>query len=72
MNIPKDSRNRHLGFELEMRNRLTVPLARLEAQIALNALVQRTFELESAVPANALHWRKSLIVRGLERKSVNL
>ena len=64
--------NRHLGFGLGIHYCLGAPLARLEAQIALNTLVQRAPKLKLAVPAKALRWRKSFIVRGLERLPVTL
>lgn len=64
--------NRHLGFGLGMHYCLGAPLARLEAQIALNTLVQRAPRLKLAVPATDLTWRRSLVVRGLERLPVTL
>ena len=72
MTIPKDSRHRQHGFELKIHCCLGAPLERLEAEIALNSQVQRTPELKLAVPENASRWRKSLIVRGLERLPVTL
>ncbi|MFB9990912.1 cytochrome P450 [Deinococcus oregonensis] len=64
--------NRHLGFGLGMHYCLGAPLARLEAQLALSALVQRAPQLKLAVPASDLTWRKSFIVRGLQRLPVTL
>ncbi|PNY79872.1 cytochrome P450 family protein [Deinococcus koreensis] len=64
--------NRHLGFGLGMHYCLGAPLARLEAQIALNTLVQRAPKLKLAVPAADLTWRRSFVVRGLERLPVTL
>lgn len=64
--------NRHLAFGMGMHYCLGAPLARLEAQIALNTLVQRAPGLRLAVPASALTWRPSFVVRGLQRLPVTL
>lgn len=64
--------NRHLAFGQGMHYCLGAPLARLEAGVALNTLVQRAPGLRLAVPASALPWRSSFIVRGLQRLPVTL
>jgi cytochrome P450 PksS len=64
--------NRHLAFGLGMHYCLGAPLARLEAKIALSTLVRRAPKLKLAVPASALTWRSSFIVRGLDRLPVTL
>ncbi|HSA92767.1 MAG TPA: cytochrome P450 [Terriglobales bacterium] len=59
--------NRHLAFGQGAHYCLGAPLARLEAQIAITALLQRFPGLRLAVPAETLCWRKSLPLRGLEQ-----
>ncbi len=58
--------NRHLSFGQGIHYCLGAPLARLEAQIAIGTLVRRFPDLRLKAPAASLHWRRSLILRGLE------
>ena len=58
--------NRHLAFGNGTHFCLGAPLARLEAQIAINTLLQRAPDLRMNVPSESLRWRRSLILRGLE------
>jgi cytochrome P450 PksS len=58
--------NRHLSFGLGIHFCLGAPLARLEAQVAINALLRRAPGLRLAAPRSALLWRRGLILRGLE------
>lgn len=58
--------NRHLGFGHGIHYCVGAPLARLEAQIALDALARRMPNLKLACPPEKLRWRKSLVLRGLE------
>jgi cytochrome P450 len=51
---------------------LGAPLARLEGKIALTALFNRFPEVRLAQAAEKLQWRKSLIIRGLEKLPVVL
>ncbi|MFN8374692.1 MAG: cytochrome P450 [Anaerolineae bacterium] len=60
------SDNKHIAFGLGVHYCLGAPLARLEASVALPALLRRLPKLELAVPAPKLRWRPSLFVRGLE------
>ena len=46
------------------------PLARLEAQIAIETMLRRLPDLRLSVPADSLRWRKSLIMRGLVKLPV--
>lgn len=57
--------NRHLSFGHGSHFCLGAALARLEAQIAIPALLQRFPGLRLAVPEQSLRWRASLVLRGL-------
>ena len=48
------------------------PLARLEAEIAFGALLDRFPDMTLAVPPADLRWRPSTLIRGLERLPVRL
>jgi cytochrome P450 len=58
---------RHLGFGHGIHFCLGAPLARMEAHIALDALIHRFPELRLAVPPEQLHWGHGdgLVLRGL-------
>ncbi|SLL97913.1 MULTISPECIES: cytochrome P450 [unclassified Actinoplanes] len=56
----------HLAFGHGIHYCLGAPLARLEAQVAFTALLDRLPGLRLAVPAEALRWRPGLLIRGLE------
>ena len=56
---------RHLGFGYAIHYCLGAPLARLEAQVAIGALLRRCPDL--ALATEALAWRPSSTLRGLER-----
>jgi cytochrome P450 PksS len=58
--------NKHLAFGLGAHFCLGAPLARLEGQLALGALLRRLPELRLAVEPGALRWRPGLVLRGLE------
>jgi cytochrome P450 len=62
--------NRHVAFGQGAHFCLGAALARMEGQIALTTLFRRFPELRLAQSADSLHWRKSLIVRGLEELPV--
>jgi cytochrome P450 len=64
--------NRHLAFGLGVHYCLGAPLARLEAQIAFDTLLRRVSALRLAVSADALRWRRGLVLRGLEAMPVEL
>ena len=56
---------RHLAFGHGAHYCLGAPLARLEAEIALNTLLRRLPNLRLAVPESALAWRTVPVFRGL-------
>jgi cytochrome P450 len=58
--------NRHLSFGQGIHFCVGAPLARLEAQIAINSLLRRMPGLKLSVVADSLRWRPSMILRGLE------
>ncbi len=62
--------NRHLGFGSGAHYCLGAPLARLEAQIAIPALLRRAPRLRLEVPPAALRWRRHMFLRGLRELPV--
>ena len=64
--------NKHVAFGQAAHFCLGAPLARLEGQIALATLFRRFPDLRLAESPESLRWRKSLIVRGLERLPVKV
>jgi len=59
-------KNRHIAFGQGAHFCLGAPLARLEGQIAINALLRRLQDVQLAVPVDSLRWRTSPVLRGLE------
>lgn len=57
--------NRHLAFGLGIHYCLGAPLARLEGEIAIAALLRRAPGLRLSVPPERLRWRRGLVLRGL-------
>lgn len=62
--------NRHLAFGYGVHYCVGAPLARMEGRIALNTLLRRLPNLRLAVPAETLHWRFNLILRGMQHVPV--
>src|SRR5262245_33375076 len=58
--------NKHLSFGHGIHYCLGAALARLEAQIAINTLLERMPKLRMKGSPESLRWRPSLILRGLE------
>jgi cytochrome P450 PksS len=58
--------NKHLSFGQGIHFCLGAPLARMEAQIAINTLLRRMPNLRLKVPPDSLPWRPSMILRGLD------
>jgi cytochrome P450 len=60
--------NRHLAFGRGgVHHCLGAPLARMEGQIAISALLQRFPSLHLDVDPGSLHWRRGIFLRGLQR-----
>ncbi|MBD1373079.1 cytochrome P450 [Hazenella sp. IB182357] len=57
--------NRHIAFGFGIHFCLGAPLARLEGQIALNALFKRFPHMELAIEEDQIKWRNASIFRGL-------
>jgi cytochrome P450 PksS len=57
--------NKHLSFGQGIHFCLGAPLARMEAQIAVNTLLRRLPDLRLKISPDSLRWRPSMILRGL-------
>jgi cytochrome P450 len=62
--------NNHLGFGFGIHHCLGAPLARLEAQIALPALLRRARRIERV--GDELSYKENIVLRGLESLPVRL
>jgi pimeloyl-[acyl-carrier protein] synthase len=69
LNIERQD-NRHLAFGYGIHFCLGAPLARVEGQIAINALVQRMPQLK--LQSDDVVWRDTLAVRGLKTLPVHI
>ncbi|MEU6058295.1 cytochrome P450 [Streptomyces sp. NPDC047097] len=67
--IRRDTRG-HVAFGHGIHYCLGAPLARLEARVALGALLTRCPDLALAVPLRDLTWRAGLMMRGPQRLPV--
>ncbi|MDW8469202.1 MAG: cytochrome P450 [Burkholderiales bacterium] len=57
----------HLAFGFGPHLCLGFPLARLEAQVAIPAVLRRWREIALAVPEESIEWHDSLVFRGMKR-----
>ncbi len=64
--------NRHVAFGQGVHFCLGASLARLDAHLALTTLFRRFPNLRLTRAPESLHWRKSLIIRGLEELPVTI
>jgi len=71
LDLGRDSSG-HLAFGHGIHYCLGAPLARLEAEIAFGALLDRFGSMRLAVPADSLRWRPSTLIPGLEALPVRL
>ncbi len=71
LDLGRDSAG-HLAFGHGIHYCLGAPLARLEAEIAFGALLDRFGSITLAVPAGSLRWRLSTLIHGLESLPVRL
>jgi cytochrome P450 len=62
----------HVAFGHGIHYCLGAPLARLEAEIAFRGLLERFGSMTLAVPPDALRWRPSTLIHGLESLPVRL
>ncbi|HEY0805824.1 MAG TPA: cytochrome P450 [Pseudonocardiaceae bacterium] len=62
----------HMAFGHGIHYCLGAPLARLEADVAFNRLLDAYDRIELTVPVDELRWRPGMLIRGLERFPVNL
>jgi cytochrome P450 len=62
----------HVAFGHGIHHCLGAPLARMEAEVALGALLARFPELSLAVPREELRWRRVSLMNGLESLPVRL
>ncbi|WNG17766.1 cytochrome P450 [Cystobacter fuscus] len=64
--------NRHIAFGFGIHFCLGAPLARLEATVAINLLLERMPRLRLAVDPAELRWREGILVHGLQRLPVSV
>ena len=62
----------HLAFGHGVHHCLGAPLARMEADVALGALLARFPRITLAVPSSALRWRPVSLMNGLESLPIRL
>ena len=71
LDIKRDTAG-HMAFGHGIHYCLGAPLARLEAEIAFNRLLDAYERIELTVPESELVWRPGMIIRGLEQFPVRL
>ena len=72
LNLARDP-NRHLAFGRGgVHHCLGAPLARMEGQIAISALLRRFPNLHLDMDPGSLRWRRGIFLRGLQRLSLVL
>lgn len=71
LNVTRDP-NPHMAFGKGPHFCLGTPLARIEGQIVLNALLSRYSSIELAEPLDSIPWINSLVTRGPTRMPLRL
>jgi cytochrome P450 len=71
LDLARDT-NGHVAFGYGIHHCLGAPLARMEAEVALGALLARFPALSLAVPRQELRWRPVSLMNGLESLPVRL
>jgi cytochrome P450 len=71
LDLSRDSGG-HVAFGHGIHYCLGAPLARLEAEIAFRGLLERFGSMTLAVPPDALRWRPSTLIHGLQSLPVRL
>ena len=69
---PERPPKQHVAFGHGIHYCLGAPLARLEGEVALGALLRRFPALRFAVPPSELTWKQSVFVRGLATLPVSV
>jgi cytochrome P450 PksS len=70
VDLTRDTRQ-HLAFGHGIHYCVGAPLARLEGQVAIGALIQRFPSLRLMVPPEELVWRPGIVIRGLAHLPVS-
>ncbi|PBB06893.1 cytochrome P450 family protein [Salimicrobium humidisoli] len=65
-------RSKHLAFGKGMHFCLGAPLARVEAEVSLQTLLERFPDLQLSTDASDLEWRPGILMRGLTELPVRL
>jgi cytochrome P450 len=71
LNITRQE-NHHLAFGKGIHYCLGAPLARLEGQIAIQALLQRLPDLQLAIDPALLTWRPGFLIMGLTKLPIKI
>ena len=72
LDLARPAPRRHLAFGHGVHFCIGAPLARLEAEVALRALLPRVGRVELLVAPEALRYRPSIQARGLEELPLRL
>jgi pimeloyl-[acyl-carrier protein] synthase len=70
LDVTRPNASQHLSFASGMHYCVGAPLARLEAQLAIGALLRRFSDLRLAIDAPA--WRRTFVLRGLTALPVSV
>jgi cytochrome P450 len=62
----------HVAFGYGVHHCLGAPLARMEAEVAVTALLRRVSRISLAIGENELEWRQGLLMHGVRHLPVSL